>query len=62
MAKTTKQAENLEPEELNTETPDVKPETEEILFLRKILHIQHEGGFGRHLDVIINERIKELNG
>lgn len=35
-------------------------ESDEILFLRRILHIQHTGGFGRHLDDIIYERIKEL--
>jgi hypothetical protein len=39
-----------------------KPESDEVVFLRRILHIQHDGGFGRHLDEIINERIKELNG
>lgn len=35
-------------------------ESDEILLLRRILHIQHTGGFGRHLDEIIYERIKEL--
>lgn len=35
-------------------------ETDEILFLRKILDIQQSGCFGRHLDQLINERIKEL--
>ena len=37
-----------------------KPESDEILFLRRILQIQNEGGFGRHLNGIINERIKSL--
>ena len=32
----------------------------EVGFLKRILHIQHNGGFGRHLDDIINERIKML--
>lgn len=36
------------------------PESDEILFLKRILYIQHTGGFGRHLDDIIYERIKEL--
>lgn len=29
-------------------------------FLKRILLIQHIGGFGRHLDAMINERIKLL--
>ncbi len=41
-------------------TVEVEPESSEVLFLKRILHIQHEGGFGRHLDDIINERINEL--
>ncbi len=40
--------------------PIEEKESDEILFLRRILHIQHTGGFGRHLDDIIYERIKEL--
>lgn len=32
----------------------------EIDFLKRILRIQHTGCFGRHLDSIINERIKSL--
>lgn len=35
-------------------------ESDEILFLRRILRIQDEGGFGRHLNDLINDRIKEL--
>lgn len=35
-------------------------ECDEILFLRRILRIQEEGGFGRHLNDLINGRIKEL--
>lgn len=34
----------------------------EIEFLKKILQIQQEGCFGRHLDAMINERIKILQG
>lgn len=37
-----------------------EPETDEILFLRKILKIQSEGCFGRHLDKLINDKIKDL--
>ncbi|MCL5460372.1 hypothetical protein M3M33_17170, partial [Loigolactobacillus coryniformis] len=36
-------------------------EKDEVLFLKRILHIQHSGGFGRHLDDIIYDRIKELS-
>jgi len=36
------------------------PESDEILFLRRILFIQNDGGFGRHLNGIINERINSL--
>ncbi len=32
----------------------------EIEFLKRILNIQESGGFGRHLDKVINERIKLL--
>lgn len=37
-----------------------KPDSDEILFLKHLLHRQHIGGFGRHLDDEINERIKHL--
>jgi hypothetical protein len=37
-------------------------ESSEILFLKKLLEIQHNGGWGRHLDGVINERINELKG
>lgn len=37
-----------------------KPDTDEVLFLRRILQIQEEGGFGKHLHDLINERIKSL--
>lgn len=35
-------------------------ESEEVLFLKEILRKQHDGGFGKHLDYMINERIKFL--
>lgn len=35
-------------------------ESDEILFLRSVLQKQHNGGFGRHLDEMIYNRIKEL--
>ena len=38
----------------------VVPDSEEVVFLRRVLQIQREGGFGRHLDVLINDRINEL--
>jgi len=36
------------------------PESDEILFLRRILKRNHEGGFGHHLDDEIAERINYL--
>ena len=57
MAKSIKKEES---EELviDTETQ----ETAEVIFLRKILQIQEEGGWGKHLHAVINERINELKG
>lgn len=40
--------------------PSEEKESDEILFLRRVLHVQHSGGFGRHLDDLIYDRIKEL--
>lgn len=34
--------------------------SDEETFLRKILDVQHTGGFGRHLDHLIYERLKEI--
>lgn len=48
-------------EELNEDVIAVS-ETEEIVFLRKILQIQDEGGWGKHLHSVINERINQLKG
>jgi hypothetical protein len=41
---------------------EVKLVSDEIGFLQNILQIQRNGGFGRHLDGIINDRIKTLKG
>lgn len=59
-----------EEEDVSVYVPDIpaqavevkkeKPDTDEILFLKRILQIQEEGGFGKHLHDIINERIKSL--
>lgn len=38
-----------------------EPKLTETEFLQKILFIQKDGGFGRHLDAMIAERIKEIN-
>lgn len=43
---------------INTEISD----TDEIVFLRRILQIQQEGCFGKHLDQLIYQRIKQLKG
>lgn len=40
---------------------DISNKTEtEVDFLLRLLKIQHQGGWGRHLDDIINDRIKTL--
>lgn len=57
MAKAVKQTEEALPENIE----EVKPESEEVLFLRRLLEIQDNGGWGKHLHGIINERISELN-
>ncbi len=44
-----------------TAQPQAKAGESEAEFLKKILQIQHEGGFGRHLDFIINERLKLIS-
>lgn len=55
--------ENSEVEITITDSAETdKPESDEIVFLRHILHIEHTGGWGRHLDDIINERINKLKG
>lgn len=40
---------------------EVPEESDEIQFLRRILNIQNDGGFGRHLDRLILDRIKSLS-
>lgn len=45
-------------EEVVSEKEKTLTETE---FLQRILQIQREGGFGRHLDALIADRIKEIN-
>jgi len=64
---TDEQAETVKEETDFTQsvTEDVKveyiaPENDEVRFLKAILHKQHTGCFGRHLDDMINERIKTL--
>ena len=37
-----------------------KPDTDEVLFLKQILEIQEQGGFGKHLHDLIYDRIKSL--
>lgn len=46
--------------EIQDHRPKIKEDSEEVLFLKKILHVQHSGGWGRHLDNLINERLKKL--
>lgn len=33
----------------------------EVNFLKRILYIQESGGFGNHLNKLINDRIKSLS-
>ena len=35
-------------------------DTEEVAFLKQIHTVQNNGGFGKHLNEMINDRIKEL--
>lgn len=41
-------------------SPKEKNDSDEILFLNHLLYRQHSGGFGKHLDDEINERVKYL--
>lgn len=41
--------------------PELPKGETEIEFLQRLLHIQHTGGWGKHLDEVINGRIKELS-
>lgn len=48
------------PSQMDDSIPENPKGETEIEFLQRVLHKQHDGGFGRHLDEMINERIKEL--
>ena len=60
MAKSIKKEEPLE-ESIDSEIV-ITPESDEIVFLRKLMQIQEDGGWGRHLHSVINERINQLKG
>lgn len=60
MAKSIKKEEPLE-ESIDSEIV-ITPESDEILFLRKLMQIQEDGGWGKHLHSVINERINQLKG
>ncbi len=45
---------------LPSQEPPKIPDSEEVDFLKKILRIQNEGGFGTHLNKTILERIEQL--
>jgi hypothetical protein len=44
----------------NAEIKMVVKKSDEVEFLERILNIQEQGGFGRHLHDLIYERIKSL--
>lgn len=46
---------------IDSSIPEQPKGETEIDFLQRILSIQEEGGFGRHLNGIIYERIKSLS-
>lgn len=54
-------AQMIEPIKEDLSVPEQPKGETEIEFLRRILHKQHEGGFGRQLDDMINDRIKSLS-
>ncbi len=60
MAKTTKKTEEEIPEVV--EVPKVKEDAplSEVDFLKRIYTIQNEGGFGKHLNAELEERINQL--
>ena len=60
MAKTTKKTEEEIPEV--GEVPKVKEDAplSEVDFLKRIYTIQNEGGFGKHLNAELEERINQL--
>lgn len=48
------------PAQLDVSVPEEPKGETEVQFLQRILNKQHQGGFGRHLDDMINDRIKSL--
>jgi hypothetical protein len=54
-------AQMVEEKKLDLYVPEQPKVETEIEFLQRILFIQENGGFGRHLNGIINERIKSLS-
>ena len=56
-----KVVESLFGEKKDESIPELPKGETEVDFLQRILNIQHIGGFGRHLDDIIYDRIKFLN-
>lgn len=48
---------NVEPTAIIIQDSGIEPEED---FLRRILQIQEEGGWGNHLHPIIKERLKQL--
>lgn len=60
MAKTTKKTEEEIPEVV--EVPKVKEDAplSEVDFLKRIYTIQNEGGFGKHINAELEERINQL--
>lgn len=68
MAKAKKEVKEIEPEEKaeevyfeTGEAYNIKDNSSEIEFLKKILQIQHEGCWGHHLDTVIKDRINQLS-
>lgn len=53
--------EQIEEKKQDLPVPEQPTGETEIQFLQKILIIQEEGGFGRHLNGVIYERIKSLS-
>ena len=63
MAKTTKKTEEEIPEVVEVaKAPKVKEDAQlsEVDFLKRIYTIQNEGGFGKHLNAELEERINQL--
>jgi len=54
-------AQMVEEKKQDLSVPEQPKGETEIQFLQRILHKQEEGGFGRHLNPMIIERIKSLS-